>query len=89
MKVLKFGAVWCPDCIIMKPRWKELEKEHSWLETRYFDFDENKEEVEKYKVGPEIPCFIFLDKDEKELVRYSGDTSKKVLIEAINTYKDF
>ena len=39
MKVLKFGAVWCAGCLVMKPRWKELETENSWLETEYYDFD--------------------------------------------------
>jgi len=42
MKVLKFGAVWCAGCIIMKPRWQEIEKENSWPEAEDYDFDENK-----------------------------------------------
>jgi len=25
MKVLKFGAVWCPGCLVMRPRWAEIE----------------------------------------------------------------
>jgi len=33
MKVLKIGAVWCNGCLVMKPRWEELEKENPWLET--------------------------------------------------------
>ena len=27
MKVLKFGAVWCPECLVMRPLWEEIEKE--------------------------------------------------------------
>lgn len=49
MKVLKFGAQWCPACITMKPRWAEVEDEHQWLETEYYDADEAEEVVKKYR----------------------------------------
>lgn len=39
MKVLKFGAVWCSGCLVMRPRWEKIEKEHAWLETECFDCD--------------------------------------------------
>ena len=41
MKVLIFGAVWCPGCIIMKPRWKKIEEELTWLQTEYYDYDQD------------------------------------------------
>jgi len=25
MKVLKFGAVWCSGCLVMRPRWRSIE----------------------------------------------------------------
>lgn len=28
MKVVKIGAPWCASCIIMKPRWQEIEQEN-------------------------------------------------------------
>ena len=42
MKVLKFGAIWCNGCLVMKPRWAQIEEENSWLETEYFDFERQK-----------------------------------------------
>jgi len=45
MKVLKFGAEWCSGCIVMKPRWQEIEKIYPWLETKYYDFDIDKEQI--------------------------------------------
>ena len=64
MKVIKIGAVWCPGCLVMRPRWAEIEKENPWLKTEYLDFDGDKEEVEKYHVEDGVlPAFIFLDKD--------------------------
>lgn len=42
MKVIKIGAVWCSEGLVMKPRWLEIEKINPWLETQYLDFDEDK-----------------------------------------------
>jgi len=59
MKVLKFGASWCEECKIMGPRWKEIEKEHLWLETEYIGVDDRPEAMNQYKITS-LPCFIFL-----------------------------
>lgn len=88
MKVLKFGAVWCPGCLVMKPRWKEIEEENPWLETEYHDFDQEKEIVNKYEITSTLPAFIFLDKNEKEFLRLNGEIDKKKLIEIINENKN-
>lgn len=88
MKVLKFGAVWCAGCLVMKPRWKELETENSWLETEYYDFDIDKEMVEKYKIDETLPAFVFLDKDNNEFLRLSGEVEKDKLQEIINENKE-
>jgi len=88
MKVLKFGAVWCSGCIVMKPIWEEIENELSWLETEYYDYDENPEAVTKYNIGDEIPVFIFLDKEGNEFHRMEGQMSKKELTEFLQANKD-
>jgi thiol-disulfide isomerase/thioredoxin len=87
MKILKFGAVWCPGCLIMKPRWKEIEMENPWLETEYHDFDNKKEVADKYQLGT-LPAFIFLDKKDKEFLRLTGEVSKNELLKIINDNKD-
>jgi len=87
MKILKFGAIWCSGCLIMKPRWVEIEKELTWLKTEYYDVDENQELVKKYSIK-NYPCFIFIDKDGKEINREYGEIEKKKLIEIIEKYKD-
>ena len=88
MKVLKFGAVWCSGCIVMKPRWQEIEKENPWLKTEYYDFDENKEMMEKYKIDEILPVFIFLDKDEKEILRLQGEIKKKELLRIVEENRE-
>jgi len=88
MKVIKFGAVWCPGCLVMKPRWQEIEQENPWLKTEFYDFDQNKAEVEKYKIDNILPTFVFLDKDSNEFLRLNGEVDKEELIKIINENKD-
>ena len=84
MKVLKFGAVWCPACLIMKPRWKEIETENPWLQTEYYDYDSDKEAVEKHKINKVLPVFVFLDKNGNEFLRLDGEVNKEKLVGIIN-----
>ena len=88
MKVLKFGAVWCSGCLIMKPRWKEIESENPWLKTEYYEFDDNKEMVEKYKIDKTLPTFVFLDKNDNEFLRLNGEIEKEKLLDIINQNKE-
>lgn len=88
MKVLKFGAIWCPGCLIMKPRWKEIENEFSWLKTEYYDYDNDNEEIKKWNIGNILPVFIFLDEKDNEFLRLVGEQSKKKLIEIILSNKN-
>lgn len=88
MKVLKFGAVWCSGCLVMKPRWQEIEKENPWLKTEYCDFDENKEMVEKYNIKDVLPVFVFLDQEGNEFLRLQGEVEKKKLLEIIGKNKE-
>lgn len=88
MKVLKFGAVWCSGCLVMKPRWKEVEEENPWLKNEYYDYDNNKDMVEKYKINDNLPTFVFLDKNENEIMRLSGEPSKDELLKLIEEHKN-
>ena len=88
MKVLKFGAVWCSGCLVMRPRWQEIEKENPWLKTEYYDYDKDKEMVKKYNINENLPTFVFLDKDGKEFLRLSGEPSKEELVKIILENKE-
>lgn len=87
MKVYKFGAVWCPGCLVMRPRWKEIEAQNPWLETRYFDYDTEKEKVAEWNVGKILPVFIFLTKEGGEITRLTGEPSKSQILEIIEANK--
>lgn len=89
MKVLKIGAVWCSGCLVMKPRWQEIEKENPWLVTEYFDYDSSREVAEKYKLeSGRLPTFIFLNENGEEIDRRHGEVSRDELVELINRYKE-
>lgn len=88
MKVLKFGAVWCSGCLVMKPRFKEIEEENPWLQTEYYDFDQDKEAVEKYNITNILPVFVFLNNKDEEFLRLEGEVDKSKLIEIINQNKE-
>jgi len=85
MKILKFGAVWCPGCITMRKVWKELESDFE-LDTEYFDLDVDLEAVNKWEIGNKVPVFIFL-KDGKEVRRFHGEKSYEEVLEIINEVK--
>lgn len=87
MKVLKFGAVWCKECLVMKPMWKRIEAEIPELQTEYYDADESPEVLEKYKVE-KIPVFIFLSKDGEELERLQGVQNEDNLKEKVKSLLD-
>lgn len=88
MKVLKFGAVWCPGCIIMRPRWREIEQEQQWLKTEYYDYDSDTDMVTKYRITNKLPVCIFLDTEDNELKRLTGEVSKQELLELILQFKN-
>lgn len=82
MKVLKFGAVWCKECLVMKPMWAEIEAEIPELKTEYYDADENSEVLKDYDIK-NIPTFVFLDKDGKEFLRLDGVQNKDELAKIV------
>ena len=88
MKVLKFGAVWCPGCLVMRPRWQEIEKENPKLKTEYYDFDEDEEAVKQWDIDDTLPTFVFVDKNDKELFRLQGEKSKEELLKLLLENKD-
>ena len=55
---------------------------------RCIDYDEKEEIAKKWNVTCILPVFIFLDNNNKEVLRLNGEQSKKSLLKLINKYKD-
>lgn len=83
-KLLDFWAEWCQPCRIMAPVIEELEKELAGkVEVVKINVDEKPQEASKYGVMS-IPTYIVL-KDEKEVGRKIGVTSKEDLLKLVNS----
>lgn len=83
MKILKFSAIWCSGCIIMKKIMKEIEQEYPNIAIESYDYDMDEDMVEKYNIGEIIPVLVFLDENENEIGRLIGEKTKKEIIKEI------
>ena len=88
MKVLKFGAIWCPACLVMRPIFKKIELEMPELVVENYDYDMDSETVNKWDIGRKLPVYIFLDNNDKEITRLIGEHKKEEIIELINKCKE-
>lgn len=88
MKILRFGADWCPACIVMRSVWERVEDSAPWLQHEYYDYDSAVEQVEQFTVSDKLPTFIFMDDKDQEILRLQGEFSSDKLLEIINEYKD-
>lgn len=85
MKIIKIGAIWCPGCLIMRPRWKKIEEEFN-IETNDYDYDIDEDIVKKFNVGKKLPVVIILDKNDDEVERVVGEISSNKLRDLILKY---
>lgn len=83
MKIIKFGAVWCPGCLVMRPVWKEVLIDYPNLDITEYDYDMDEELVEEYNVGDKLPVIIMLDDNDKEIKRLIGERKKEEIIQFI------
>lgn len=88
MKILKFGAIWCPGCLVMRPIFKQIETEMPELNVENYDYDEDEEQVSKWDIGKKLPVYIFINQNGEEIIRLIGEQKKDKLITLINEYKN-
>ncbi len=83
MKILKFNAIWCSGCLVMKKTMKEIEELYPNIEIESYDYDMDTEQVEKWNIGEIIPVLIFTDENYNEISRLVGEKTKKEIIKEI------
>ena len=64
MKILKFNAIWCSGCLVMKKIMKEIEELYPNIEIESYDYDMDQEQVEKWNIGEINPVLIFTDEND-------------------------
>ena len=82
MRVVKFNAIWCSGCIVMKNAMKDVEKMYPDFTYESYDYDMDTDMVSKYNVGDILPVLIFF-KDDNEVSRLIGEKTKKEIIKEI------
>ena len=88
MKILKFNAIWCSACLVMKPIIKEIKELYNDITIIDYDYDIDEDEVTKWNVGTIIPVMIFVDEEGNEITRLNGEKSKKEIIDIIEGIKN-
>jgi len=83
MKILKFNAVWCSGCLVMKKTMKEIEELYPNIEIESYDYDIDQDQVEKWNIGEIIPVLVFTDENYNEISRLIGEKTKKEIIKEI------
>ena len=82
MKLLKFGAVWCPACLVMASKINKVVDKYK-LELINYDYDIDMSMIEKYNIGNILPVLILLDEAGNEINRLVGEQSLNKLEEFI------
>ena len=85
MKVLKFNAIWCSACLVMKKTYQKIFEEYKDFEVINYDYDIDEDMVEKYNIGTTIPVLIFLDNNDNEITRIIGEKSYDYIKNEIET----
>lgn len=82
MKIIKYGTSHCGMCMAMTQNLKAV-----MIPIPIIEKDCDNEEVAKEAVSlgiKNIPTTILLDDDDKEIIRWSGIVSSKVILDAVN-----
>ncbi len=82
IKIIKFTALWCADCIVMRPMWSEVRQAFPDLIIEEYDYDDNTEEAEAFGVT-NVPTTIYLAESGEEIGRSVGMRGKDELLEEI------
>ena len=82
LTVKKFSASWCGPCKVLAPIINEVKTQFSNVKFEDYDVDEAYDEATKYGIRS-VPTVI-IEKDGREVERFTGASSKMAYINAIN-----
>ena len=85
LKLLRFGAIWCPPCNALKPIWEKIVGEYNDVEFEAVDIDESPKLATLYRIMS-VPTIVFL-KDGKVIDSMVGLQTEAEIKERIERYK--
>lgn len=88
MKILKFNAIWCSGCLVMKKVINEIKELYKDIEIIDYDYDIDEDMVNKWNVGTLIPVLIFVDEKDIEITRLKGEKTTKEIVKVIEEIKN-
>ena len=83
MKLIRISAIWCPACLIMRPRIDNILKEFPNIESVEYDYDID--DISNFNVGDILPVFILQD-ENKEVLRIIGEKSENYIKDLLKEY---
>jgi len=87
MKVIKFNAVWCSACLVMKKVYRKAQEAYPAVEWINYDYDQDADQVKQWQIGTTIPVLIFVDEQGVEMERLIGEKRYEQVVELIEKYK--
>jgi len=75
MKIIMLTAIWCPACLIMDRRVREIIKQYPDWALLQIDIDEDEPMANHYQVDKTLPVFIVEDQNGNILRRVIGELS--------------
>lgn len=85
MRIIKFTALWCADCIVMRSAWKKVVAQFPNLEIVDFDYDTDETAVAERQIK-KVPLTIFESAGGEELVRKEGMMDFEEIVKVIENF---
>ncbi|NTW22027.1 thioredoxin family protein [Candidatus Falkowbacteria bacterium] len=82
IRIIKFTAMWCADCIVMRPMWQEVRQQYPDLAIEEYDFDDQADQAKAFGITT-VPTTIYLSQSGEEIMRRVGMQDKAELFDEI------
>lgn len=84
IEVKKFSAAWCGPCKVLAPIMENVKSKFNNIKFENIDVDSQFEIASKYSIRS-VPTVI-VEKDGKEIGRFTGVQSEMAYVNALNEY---
>lgn len=86
MEIIIITAIWCPSCLMMKPRYKKIFNNYENINIVFLDYDMDSDMVKEYYVDKILPVCI-IKKNDIEVYRIIGEKKETEIIDIIEEHR--